>query len=148
VAAIFRGLKGRWYLPLALGIVALVCSYYLQDTTNQSSYVNLIRNFIAPSHSSSRAYVQVVEISHRAEKRGGDWYATIYVTIENISNKIITELNGTLKYTAGRPQTATLQYKGKIPPRSQEKISVYVQIPRRGGLFGRFKVNFSKVEVQ
>ena len=92
--------------------------------------------------------MRVVKISDKIERTGGGHYANIYVTVKNVSNKIVTKINGTLKYTAGRPQKATLQYRGKIPPGGQKKITLYVQLPRSGGLFGRFKVHFDKIEFQ
>lgn len=148
MVSVFRALKSRWYLSLAICAVALGLNHYLKDTSNFSSYANSVYNFISRSDSASRAYVKVVKISDRIERRGGRGYATINVTVENISKKIVTELSGSMQYMAGKRQSATIQYKGKISPGCQEKITVYVQLPRSGGWFGRFKVNFTKVKVQ
>lgn len=147
MVTIFRALMSRWYLPLAIGAAAaLLLGHHVKDTSNYQGNDNFIYNFI--SWFNSPSYVKVIKISDRIERRGGGWYATIDVTVENISKKVITELSGSLRYMAGKQQSASIQYRGKIPPGGQEKITVYVQLPRSGGWFGRFRVNFTKVEVQ
>ena len=140
-------LKNKWFLLVVTFVLALGVKHYLGDASNYSHHARTLYHYISGSDSSPRSYVQVAKISHRAEKRGGNWYATIYITVKNVSEKTVTALSGNLKYTAGRPQTATIQYSGKIPPGGREKITLFVQIPRSGGLFGRFKVHFNKVEV-
>ena len=148
MSAIFRALKGRWFLTLALSLATLFLSHYLKDPSGNLNSAGIAQKITSWYYSTSGSPVRVVKISHRSERTGGGWYATIYVTVENVSNKVVTDLSGTLKYTAGRPQKATIQYRGKIPPGGREKITLYVQIPRSGGLFGRFKVHFTKIEFQ
>lgn len=144
----FRALKSRWFLILALGLLTLGLSQYLKDPPNSSNSAAIINKITSWYYSTSGSPVRVVKINDKIERTGGGAYATIYITVKNISDKIVTELSGTLKYTAGRPQRATIQYRGKIPPGGREKITLYVQLPSSGGLFGRFKVHFTKIEVQ
>ena len=120
-------MKNKWVLLVVTLVLALGVKHYLGDGSNYSHYARTIYQYISGSDSSPRSYVQVAKISHRAEKRGGNWYATIYITVKNVSEKTVTALSGNLKYTAGRPQTATIQYSGKIPPGGREKITLFAE---------------------
>ena len=102
--------------------------------------------------SSSQPYLRVVKIEGKPGRNvsTGIGWATIDITVENISKQIVTAVHGRFEYIAGNAgkQYASILHRGKILPGSQETITLNLEIPRDGNLTGGFKVDFAKVEVE
>jgi hypothetical protein len=100
--------------------------------------------------STSSPYLRVVKIEDKAGRKAGGGWATINITVENISKQVVKEIQGRFECSGGYAgkQNATILHRGKILPGSQEIISLNIHFPRDGGLHGRKKVIFTKVEVE
>lgn len=185
-AAFLQTLQGKWPLLLAICILSLgiglllkqVNSYFdhdaigeepiSQETTSKfesSSKVIYSQPISFARHTTPNPYIRVVHIARKIEGRRKktnvrglreDRYVNISVTVENISEKVITELQGSLEYlvVGGNPsadgkQLAIIQYVGEIPPGGKEEIRAYVHLPGGGSMSSvPIIANFEKIVVQ